>query len=70
MRKQLRFSWVTSVTTTAGHIATSLIPSDTFTRNFINKHIGVMAGCYGFDPSYLQGKAFNNLPISIKGAIK
>jgi hypothetical protein len=70
MRKQLRFSWVTSVTTTAGHIATSLIPSDTFTRNFINKHIGVMAGCYGFDLSYLQGKAFNNLPINIKGASK
>jgi hypothetical protein len=41
-----------------------------FEERWIKRHIGVMAGCYGFDPSYLQGKAFNNLPISIKGASK
>jgi hypothetical protein len=70
MRKQLKLRWTTQVTTTAGHIATSLIPSDTFTREFINKHISIPAGCYGFDPSYLQGKAFMNQPILIKGASK
>jgi hypothetical protein len=40
MRKQLRFRWTEGVTTTAGHVATSLIPTDTFTRDFINKTIG------------------------------
>jgi hypothetical protein len=55
------------MTTTAGHIATSLIPSDTFTRDFIAEHISVPAGCCGFCPSYLEGKAFKNLPIIIKG---
>ena len=67
MRKQLRFEWVTNVTTTAGHLATSLIPSDTFTRDFIAEHISVPAGFCGFCPSYLEGKAFKNLPIIIKG---
>lgn len=70
MRKQLKLRWTTQVTTTAGHIATALMPCDTFTREFINKHISIPAGCYGFDPSYLQGKAFMNQPILIKGASK
>jgi hypothetical protein len=43
MRKQLRFRWTEGVTTTAGHVATSLIPTDTFTRDFINKAIGTSA---------------------------
>lgn len=67
MRKQLRFTWVTNVTTTAGHVATSLIPSDTFTRDFINKHLSIPAGCCGFCPSYLKWDVFKNLPIVIKG---
>ena len=70
MRKQLRFEWVTNITTTAGHIATSLLPSDKFTRDFINKHLGAPAGCYGFCPAYLEEKPFANLPIVIKGGLK
>jgi hypothetical protein len=58
MRKQLRFRWTEGVTTTAGHVATSLIPTDTFTQDFINKAIGISAGVYGFDPSYLDRKEF------------
>jgi hypothetical protein len=46
MRKQLRFRWTEGVTTTAGHVATSLIPTDTFTQDFINKAIGISAGVY------------------------
>jgi hypothetical protein len=69
MRKQLRLRWTTGVTTTAGHVATSLIPTDTFTRDFINKAIGISAGVYGFDPSYLDRKEFVNLPIVIKGGL-
>jgi hypothetical protein len=67
MRKQLRFRWTAGVTTTAGHVATSLIPTDTFTQDFINKAIGISAGVYGFDPSYLDRKEFINRPIVIKG---
>jgi hypothetical protein len=69
MRKQLRFRWTAGVTTTAGHVATSLIPTDTFTRDFINKAIGISAGVYGFDPSYLDRKEFVNRPIVIKGGL-
>jgi hypothetical protein len=29
MRKQLRFRWTAGVTTTAGHVATSLIATET-----------------------------------------
>jgi hypothetical protein len=57
MRKQLRFRWTAGVTTTAGHVATSLIPTDKFTQDFINKAIGISAGVYGFDPSYLDRSA-------------
>jgi hypothetical protein len=64
MRKQLRFRWTAGVTTTAGHVATSLIPTDTFTQDFINKAIGISAGVYGFDPSYLDFK-----DQSIKGGV-
>ena len=69
MRKQLRFRWTEGVTTTAGHVATSLIPTDTFTQDFINKAIGISAGVYGFDPSYLDRKEFINRPIVIKGVL-
>ena len=69
MRKQLRFRWTAGVTTTAGHVATSLIPTDTFTQDFINKAIGISAGVYGFDPSYLDRKEFVNRPIVIKGGL-
>ena len=69
MRKQLKLRWTTRVTTTAGHKATALMPCDQFTRSFINKHISIPAGCYGFDPSYLQREAFMNQPILIKGGV-
>jgi hypothetical protein len=70
MRKKLRFRWTAGVTTTAGHVATSLIPTDKFTQDFISKAIGISAGVYGFDPSYLDRKEFINRPIVIKGGVR
>jgi hypothetical protein len=61
MRKQLRFRW-----TEGSHVA---IPTDKFTQDFINKAIGISAGVYGFDPSYLDRKEFVNRPIVIKGGV-
>jgi hypothetical protein len=50
MRKQLRLRWTTGVTTTAGHVATSLMATDTFTQGLINKAIGISAGVYEVRP--------------------
>jgi len=63
--KKLKFVWVTHVTTTAGHVATSLLPTDKYTREFVNSAVGVVAGVYGFCPSYLDRKAFANQSIAI-----
>lgn len=67
MKRVLRFTWVTMSTTTAGHIATSLIPTNDYTRKFVEKAIGSMAGVYGFDASYLGEKqAFKNQSITVR----
>jgi hypothetical protein len=53
MKRVLRFTWITSPTTTAGHIATSLIPTNDYTRKFVEKVISPMAGCMGLTPVIL-----------------
>ena len=67
MKRVLRFTWITNVTTTAGHVATSLIPTNDYTRKFVEQAIGPMAGVYGFDASYLgEKKAFRNQSITVR----
>jgi hypothetical protein len=54
-------------TTTAGHEATSLIPTNDYTRKFVEKAVGSMAGVYGFDASYLgERKEFKNQSITVR----
>jgi len=67
MKRVLRFTWITMPTTTAGHMATSLIPTNKYTRGFVEKAISPMAGVYGFDASYLgEKKEFRNQSITIR----
>jgi hypothetical protein len=67
MKRVLRFTWITSVTTTAGHVATGLIPTNDYTRKFVEKAVGPMAGVYGFDASYLgEKKEFKNQSITVR----
>ena len=70
MKRVLRFTWVTSPTTTAMHMATSLIPTNDYTRKFVEKAFaphGASAGVYGFDASYLgEKKEFRNQSITIR----
>ena len=67
MSKVLRFVWVTSPTTSAGHMATSLVPTNDYTRKFVEKAVGPMAGVYGFDAAYLgEKKEFKNQSITVR----
>ena len=67
MKRVLKFTWITQVTTTAGHIATSLIPTNDYTRKFVEQAIGPMAGVCGFDASYLgEKKEFRNQSITVR----
>ena len=67
MKRVLKFTWVTQITTTAGHKATSLIPTNDYTRKFVEQAIGSMAGVYGFDASYLgEKKEFRNQSITVR----
>lgn len=67
MKRVLRFTWVTIPTTTAGHMSTGLIPTNDYTRKFVEKAIGLMAGVYGFDAEYLgEKKEFRNQSITVR----
>jgi hypothetical protein len=67
MSKVLRFAWATAPTTTAMHMATYLLPTNDYTRKFVEKAIGPMAGVYGFDASYLgEKKEFKNQSITVR----
>ena len=70
MKRVLRFTWITQVTTSAGHVATSLIPTNDYTRKFVEKafgHTGWSASVYGFDASYLgEKKEFRNQSITVR----
>jgi len=70
MKRVLRFTWITMPTTTAGHMATSLIATNKYTRDFVERAFaphGASAGVYGFDASYLgEKKEFRNQSITIR----
>jgi hypothetical protein len=66
-KKVLRFAWITNVTTTAGHIATCLVPTNEYTRRFVEKAVSIPASVYGFDASYLgEKKEFKNQSITVR----
>jgi hypothetical protein len=48
-------------------MATSLVPTNDYTRKFVEKAVGSMAGVYGFDASYLgEKKEFKNQSITVR----
>ena len=65
MKRILKFTWITQVTTTAGHKATGLVPTNDYTRKFVEK--AGLSGVYGFDASYLgEKKEFRNQSITVR----